>query len=250
MEHLLMIDAAKRASAKRISAVCPYYGYGRQDRKSGPREPISARLVADLLKVAGSDRVLSIDLHSGQIMGFFDGPFDHMTAANVLVDYLRTNAPTDLVIVSPDAGRAKVMEKFASYLNAGTAVVDKRRDPVSGKVTTRGVLGDVDGRMCVIVDDEIQTAGTICQAAEQIEKAGASDIWAVATHGVLSDPAVDRLKNSIVSRVVVTNTVPIPAEKQFDKLEIVSIAKVIADAIDAVFEDTSVSEIFGGKNAD
>ena len=248
MEHLLMIDAAKRGSAKRITAVCPYYGYGRQDRKSVGREPISARLVADMLKVAGSDRVLSVDLHSGQIMGFFDGPFDHMTAANLLEDYLRTNAPSDMVIVSPDPGRARVMERFANHLDAGTAVVDKRRDPVTGQVTTRGVLGDVDGRMCVIVDDEIQTAGTICQAAEQVSKAGATEVWAVATHGVLSDPAIDRLKSSLIARVVVTNTVPIPPEKQFDKLEVVSIAKVIADAIDAVFQDTSVSEIFGGEN--
>ena len=248
MEQLLMIDAAKRASAKRISAVCPYYGYGRQDRKSAGREPISARLVADLLKVAGADRVISVDLHSGQIQGFFDGPFDHLTAATVLEDYLRANAPSDLVIVSPDTGRTKVMEKFATHLNAGTAVVDKRRDPVTGRVTTRGVLGDVDGRMCVLVDDEIDTAGTICQAAEQVMMAGASEVWAIATHGVLSDPATDRLKNSVIARVVVTNTVPIPPEKAFDKLEVVSVSGVIADAIDAVFEDTSVSEIFGGDN--
>jgi ribose-phosphate pyrophosphokinase len=247
-EQLIMLDAAKRASAKRITAVCPYYGYGRQDRKSAGREPISARLVADCLKVSGANRVLAVDLHSGQIQGFFDGPFDHLTAATVLEDHLRAHAPKDLVIVSPDTGRTKVMEKFASHLNAGTAVVDKRRDPVTGQVTTRGVLGDVAGRMCVIVDDEIDTAGTICKAAEQIANAGATEIWAVATHGVLSDPAVDRLKNSVISRVVVTNTVPIPPEKEFDKLEVVSVARVIADAIDAVFEDTSVSEIFGGEN--
>jgi len=248
MEQLLMIDAAKRASAKRITAVCPYYGYGRQDRKSAGREPISARLVADMLKVAGADRVLSVDLHSGQIQGFFDGPFDHLTAATVLESYLRQHAPADMVIVSPDTGRTKVMEKFASHLNAGTAVVDKRRDPLTGEVTTRGVLGDVDGLMCVVVDDEISTAGTICQAADQVLKAGATEVWALATHGVLSDPAIDRLKNSLISRVVVTNTVPIPSEKQFDKLEVVSVAGVIADAIGAVFEDTSISEIFGGEN--
>jgi ribose-phosphate pyrophosphokinase len=248
MEQLLMIDAAKRASAKRITAVCPYYGYGRQDRKSAGREPISARLVADLLKVAGADRVLSVDLHSGQIQGFFDGPFDHLTAATVLEDYLRTNAPADFVIVSPDTGRTKVMEKFASHLNAGTAVVDKRRDPVTGMVSTRGVLGDVAGSMCVLVDDEIDTAGTICQAADEVAKAGASEVWALATHGVLSDPAIDRLKNSVIGRIVVTNTVPIGGDKHFDKLEVVSVAKIIADAVAAVFEDTSVSEIFGGEN--
>jgi len=248
MEQLLMIDAAKRASAKRITAVCPYYGYGRQDRKSSGREPISARLVADLLKVAGANRVLSVDLHSSQIQGFFDGPFDHLTAATVLEGYLRANAPSDLVVVSPDTGRTKVMDKFATHLNAGTAVVDKRRDTSTGRVTTRGVLGDVDGRMCVLVDDEIATGGTICQAAEQVVKAGATEVWALATHGVLSDPAVDRLKNSVIARVVVTDTVPIGPEKRFDKLEVVSVAKVIADAVSAVFEDTSVSEIFGGDN--
>jgi len=248
MEQLLMIDAAKRASAKRITAVCPYYGYGRQDRKSAGREPISARLVADLLKVAGANRVLGVDLHSGQIQGFFNGPFDHLTAASVLEDHLRANAPADLVVVSPDTGRTKVMEKFATHLNAGTAVVDKRRDPVSGRVTTRGVLGEVDGRMCVLVDDEIDTAGTICAAAEEVAKAGATEVWAIATHGVLSGPAIDRLKNSAIARVVVTNTVPIGSEKQFDKLEVVSVAKVIADTVGAVFEDASVSEIFGGEN--
>jgi ribose-phosphate pyrophosphokinase len=247
-EQGLMIDAAKRASAKRITAVCPYYGYGRQDRKSAGREPISARLVADFLKVAGANRVLSVDLHSGQIQGFFDGPFEHLTAATVLEDYLRANAPSDIVIVSPDPGRAKVMDKFATHLNAGTAVVDKRRDPRTGQVATRGVLGDVEGRMCVLVDDEIDTAGTICQAADQVVRAGAVEVWALATHAVLSDPAVDRLKNSVISRVVVTNTVPISPEKEFDKLEVVSVAGVIADAIDAVFEDTSVSELFGGEN--
>src|SRR5579872_1026052 len=227
MEQLLMIDAAKRASAKRITAVCPYYGYGRQDRKSAGREPISARLVADLLKVAGANRVVGVDLHSGQIQGFFDGPFDHLTAATVLEAYLRANAPADMVIVSPDPGRAKVMDKFATHLNAGTAVVDKRRDPHSGRVQSRGVLGDVDGRMCVVVDDEIDTAGTICQAAEQVMKAGATEVWAIATHGVLSDPAIDRLKNSVIGRIVVTNTVPIGPEKEFDKLEVVSVARVI-----------------------
>jgi ribose-phosphate pyrophosphokinase len=248
MEQLLMIDAAKRASAKRITAVCPYYGYSRQDRKSKEREPITARMVADCLKVAGANRVLSVDLHSGQIQGFFDGPFDHLTAATVLEDYLRGNAPDDMVIVSPDTGRTKVMEKFATHLNAGTAVVDKRRDPVTGKVASRGVLGDVDGRMCVLVDDEIDTAGTICQAADQVMAAGATEVWAIATHGVLSEPAIDRLKNSVIARVVVTNTVPIGPDKEFDKLEVVSVARIIADAIDAVFEDTSVSEIFGGEN--
>jgi ribose-phosphate pyrophosphokinase len=248
MEQLIMIDAAKRASAKRITAVCPYYGYGRQDRKASGREPITARLVADLLAAAGANRVVAIDLHSGQIQGFFDGPFDHLTAMTVLEDYLRHNAPADMVVVSPDAGRSKVTEKFARHLNTDMAIVDKRRDPHTGGVETRGVLGEVEGRMCVLVDDEIDTAGTICQAADQLVAAGASEVWALATHGVLSDPAIDRLKNSCIARIVVTNTVPLPSDTHLDKIEVVSVAKVIADAIDAVFEDTSVSEIFGGEN--
>jgi ribose-phosphate pyrophosphokinase len=248
MEQLIMIDAAKRASAKRITAVCPYYGYGRQDRKASGREPISARLVADLLAVAGANRVVAVDLHSGQIQGFFDGPFDHLTAMTVLEAFLRVNAPPDLVVVSPDTGRSKVTEKYARRLNTDMAIVDKRRDPLTGEIDTRGVLGDVSGRMCVLVDDEIDTAGTICRAAEELVAAGASEVWAIATHGVLSEPAIDRLKNSVIAKVVITNTVPVPEDARLDKLEVVSVARVIADAIDAVFEDTSVSEIFGGEN--
>ena len=249
MEQLIMIDAAKRASAKRITAVCPYYGYGRQDRKASGREPITARLVADLLAAAGANRVVAVDLHSGQIQGFFDGPFDHFTAMTVLEDYLRETAPADMMVVSPDAGRSKVTEKYARHLNTDMAIVDKRRNPHSGEVQTRGVLGDVAGRMCVLVDDEIDTAGTICQAAEHLIAAGALDVWAIATHGVLSDPAIDRLKNSVISKVVVTNTVPLPADGlELDKIEVVSVARIIADAIDAIFEDTSVSELFGGEN--
>lgn len=248
MEQLIMIDAAKRASAKRITAVCPYYGYGRQDRKASGREPITARLVADLLAAAGANRVVAVDLHSGQIQGFFNGPFDHLTAMTVLEEYLRDNAPSNPVVVSPDAGRSKVTEKYARHLNTDMAIVDKRRDPLSGEVETRGVLGEVTGRMCVLVDDEIDTAGTICQAADQLVAAGAREVWAMATHGVLSDPAIDRLKNSVIAKVVVTNTVPLPGEDRLDKIEVVSVAGIIANAIDAVFEDTSVSEIFGGEN--
>ena len=249
MEQLIMIDAAKRASAKRITAVCPFYGYSRQDRKAEGREPITAKLVADMLTVAGADRVVSVDLHSGQIQGFFDKPVDHLTAMPVLVDYLRQQGGDDLVVVAPDAGRVKVAERFAQHVGADLAFVYKRRPKgVANAVEALGVIGEVDGRRCVVIDDMIDTAGTICAAATALLERGATDVWAMATHGVLSDPATDRLKNSDISRVVVTNTLPIPPEKQIDKLEVLSAARIIADAIDAVFEDSSVSEIFGGEN--
>ena len=249
MEHLIMIDAAKRASAKRITAVAPYYGYSRQDRKATGREPITAKLVADMLSVAGADRVVSVDLHSGQIQGFFDVPFDHLTAAPVLVDYLRTQGTNDLVVVAPDAGRVKVAERFSQHLSSDLAVVHKRRQSgTAGEVEALQVVGEVSGRRCVLIDDMIDTAGTIVAAADLLIERGAAEVWCMATHAVLSDPAVDRLKNSALTKVVVTNTLPIPTEHQFDKLEVLSVAKLISDAIGAVFEDTSVSEIFGGEN--
>ena len=250
MEQLIMIDAAKRASAKRITAVCPYYGYSRQDRKASGREPITAKLVADMFTAAGADRIVSVDLHSGQIQGFFDGPVDHLTATPVLVEHLqRACGDQDLVVVAPDAGRLKAAEVYAQHLNADLASIWKKRAKGdSSQVQALGVMGDVDGRLCVLVDDMIDTAGTIVAAAERLAAAGASDVWAAATHGVLSDPATDRLKNSSISRVFITNTLPLPSEKQLDKIEVLSAARIIADAIDAVFEDTSVSEIFGGEN--
>jgi ribose-phosphate pyrophosphokinase len=246
MEQCIMIDAAKRASAKRITAVCPYFGYSRQDRKAEGREPITARLVCDMLEAAGADRIVSVDLHSGQIQGFFDGPVDHLSGMPVLEDYLRDNAPRELVVVAPDAGRIKVAERLAQHLDADLASVYKRR--AKGSVQALGVMGDVAGRPCLLIDDIIDTAGTIVAAADVLIDHGASDVWAMATHGVLSDPAVDRLKNSRLSKVVIADTIPLPPEKQIDKIEVLSIAKTIADAIDAVFEDTSVSEIFGGEN--
>ncbi|MHB8682075.1 MAG: ribose-phosphate diphosphokinase [Acidimicrobiales bacterium] len=249
MEQLIMIDAAKRASAKRITAVCPYYGYSRQDRKATGREPITAKLVADMLQVAGADRVVSVDLHSGQIQGFFDVPFDHLTAMPVLVDDLLRNGTENLVVVAPDAGRVKVAERFSQHLGADLAFVHKRRPRGSAnQVEALDVVGEVEGRRCVLIDDMIDTAGTICAAAELLTERGAAETWAMATHGVLSDPALERLEKSPLGRVVVTNTLPIPEDRRIDKLEILSVAKLIADAIDAVFEDTSVSEIFGGDN--
>jgi ribose-phosphate pyrophosphokinase len=251
MEQWLMIDAAKRASAKRITAVCPYYGYSRQDRKSKGREPISARLVSDFFAQAGADRIMSVDLHSGQIQGFFDGPVDHLTAVPLLTEYLREHASNDFVMVAPDTGRTKVAEQAARHLsgNVDVASVYKRRpkDAVN-QVQALDVMGQVRGRMCVLIDDMIDTAGTICAAADILIDKGATEVWAMATHALLSDPAVDRLKNSQIARVVVTDTLPLPAEKQIDKIEVVSVSQIFADAVDAVFEDGSVSEIFGGEN--
>jgi len=249
MEQLIMIDAAKRASAKRITAVCPYYGYSRQDRKAIGREPITAKLVADVLQVAGADRVVSLDLHSGQIQGFFDIPFDHLTAMPVLVEELRRCGTEDMVVVAPDAGRVKVAERFSQHLNSDLAFVHKRRPRgTANQVEALDVVGEVEGRHCVLIDDMIDTAGTICAGAELLAERGASDIWAMATHPVLSDPALERLEKSPLSRVVVTDTLPIAPDRRIEKLAVLSVSKLIADAIDAVFEDTSVSEIFGGEN--
>ncbi|HEX6476116.1 MAG TPA: ribose-phosphate diphosphokinase [Acidimicrobiales bacterium] len=249
VEQLIMIDAAKRASAKRITAVCPYYGYSRQDRKASGREPITAKLIADMLRVAGVDRVVSVDLHSGQIQGFFDGPVDHLTALPVLTDYLRREGPGGMVIVAPDAGRVKAAERFARHLDADLAIVRKRRaKDAANQVEAMDVVGPVSGRCCVLVDDMIDTAGTVCAAAELLVDRGAAEVWAMATHGLLSDPALDRLKSSPLTRVIVTNTLPLAEDRRIDKIEVLSVAEIIADAIDAVFEDTSVSEIFGGEN--
>jgi ribose-phosphate pyrophosphokinase len=250
MEQWVMIDAAKRASAKRITAVCPRYGYARQDRKSRAREPITARMVADFFRAAGAERIMTVDLHSGQVQGFFDGPVDHLTAVNLLVDYLRANVTGDFVMVSPDTGRTKVAEKAARAAgDVDMAAVYKRRsvDRV-GHVEALDVMGDVKGRRCILIDDEIDTAGTLCEAAKLLYQKGATDVWATATHGVFSDPAIDRLKNSNITRVIVTDTVPLPPERQIPKIESVSVAKTFADAIRAVFEESSVSRIFGGDN--
>lgn len=248
MEQLIMIDAAQRASAKRITAVCPFYGYARQDRKAEGREPITARLMADLFKTAGAKRMVSVDLHSGQIQGFFDGPVDHLTAMPVIESYLKRHA-TDPVIVSPDAGRIKVAERLAQHLGADLAFVYKRRPKGTTNVARAlDVIGDVEGRQCILTDDMIDTGGTIVSAAELLLERGATEVWAMATHGVLSDPAVERLKNSRLARVVLTNTLPLPPEKQIDKIEVLSVAEIIAKALSAVFEEASVSEIFGGEN--
>jgi ribose-phosphate pyrophosphokinase len=252
MEQLVMIDAMKRASAKRITAVIPYYGYSRQDKKGLAREPISAKLVADTISVAGADRVVSVDLHSGQIQGYFDFPFDHLTALPILSDYISQELGLydgDLVIVAPDAGRIKTAERLREYLHADLAFLYKRRSRhEANKIEEMAVVGEVDGRPCVLVDDMIDTAGTVAKGATALAAQGAGPIFAAATHPILSGKAVQLLEESPIQEVVVTNTMPIPEEKQFDKLKVLSIAPLIASALRAVFEDTSVSEIFRGDN--
>ena len=248
MEHLIMVDAARRASAKRITVVCPHYGYARQDRKASGREPITAKLVANLFKEAGASRLVSVDLHSGQIQGFFDGPVDHLTAMPVLVDHLRS-LEGDLTIVSPDAGRVKVAERYAMQLGADLAIVHKRRNHSAfHTVEAKEVVGEVDGKVCVLVDDMIDTAGTICAAADQLTERGAARVVAATTHGVFSGQAMERLVASSIEKIIVTDTVPLPEDTDHDLIEVLSVAPLIARAIDAVFEDTSVSEIFGGNN--
>ena len=251
MEQLIMIDAAYRASAKRITAVCPFYGYARQDRKAEGREPITARMVADLFKSAGAKRMISIDLHSGQIQGFFDGPVDHLTAMPVLENYVREHA-VEPVIVAPDAGRIKVAERMAQHLTdkgSDLAFIYKRRPKGTANVAeAKEVMGDVDGRLCILTDDMIDSGGTIVSAADVLMARGAKEVWAMATHAVLSGPAIERLEKSVITRVVLTNTLPLAPEQQIAKIEVLSIAPLIADALNAVFDDASVSEIFGGEN--
>jgi ribose-phosphate pyrophosphokinase len=253
-EQGLMIDAAKRASARRVTAVCPFYGYARQDRKAEGREPISARLLADFLTVAGADRLVAVDLHTGQIQGFFDFPVDHLTAVPLLAAHVATELEGEVVVVSPDAGGLKLARRFANCLGdanvqSDLAFIDKRRPKGTHNVAeATEVVGNVRGNVCVLIDDMIDTAGTIVSAANLLTERGASEVWVAATHGVLSGPAVDRLKNAPIRQVVVTNTLPIPDEKRFDALHVLSIAPIIAEALGAVFEDTSVSEIFRGDN--
>ena len=248
MEQLLMVDALKRASAKRITVVMPFYPYARQDKKHVGHEPISARLIADLFKTAGADRLMAVDLHTSQIQGFFDGPVDHLFALPLLADHVaETWGHTDLVVVSPDAGRVRVAERWTDRLNSPLAIIHKRRDPrVPNQVKVNEVVGDVAGKTCILVDDMVDTGGTITKAAEALFDNGAVDVIVAATHAVLSGPAVDRLKNSRISEVVLTNTLPIDDGVRFDKLTVLSIAPLIARAITEVFEDGSVTSLFDG----
>lgn len=255
MQHLIMIDALKRASAKRITAVAPFYPYSRQDRKARSREAITAKLIADFYEAAGADRVLSVDLHTGQIQGFFDIPFDHLTALPLLAEHYAAKLEDDYVIVSPDAGGVRLADKYVQYLSefhnlhGQVAFLHKKRKKDARNVSqTLAVVGEVKDKICVIVDDMIDTAGTLTNGVESLLEMGAREVYAAATHPVLSGPAVDRIKNSSIKEVAVTNTLPIPSEKEMDKLVVLSIAPTIAQTIKAVFEEESVSELFHGEN--
>jgi ribose-phosphate pyrophosphokinase len=250
MEQLLMIDALKRGSAKRITAILPFYPYARQDKKHRGREPISARLVADLLKTAGANRILTVDLHTDQIQGFFDGPVDHMRAQKLLTGYIAEHyADHDMVVVSPDSGRVRVAEKWADSLGGvPLAFIHKTRDPlVPNQVVSNRVVGDVRGKTCILTDDMIDTGGTIAGAVNLLRQDGASDVIIAATHGVLSDPAAQRLADCGAREVIVTNTLPIGEEKRFPSLTVLSIAPLLANTIRAVFDNGSVTSLFDGS---
>ena len=248
MEQLIMVDALKRASAKRITVVAPVYPYARQDKKGRGREPISARLVADLYKAAGADRIMSVDLHAAQIQGFFDGPVDHLFAMPVLLDHFQKQLdPATLTVVSPDMGRVRVADIWSQKLGAPLAIIHKRRDPmVHNQVTVHEIVGEVEGRVCLLVDDMIDTGRTIVKAAEALKKNGALSVVVAATHAVFSDPAFDILQDAAVDQVVVTDTLPVPDEKRWDRLTVLSIAPLIARAIHEVFDDGSVTSMFDG----
>jgi len=250
MEQLLTIDALNRASAKRITAVVPFFGYGRQDKKVLPREPISARLMGDLFMAAGADRIVSVDLHTGQVQGFISKPFDHLTALPIFTDYLKDKLDGPVTVVSPDSGGVKRAEKYARHLDAYVAFVAKRRERNQHNVSQAlAMVGKVRDRHAVIVDDIIDTAGTAVNAAHLLRQKGAISVIVAATHGIFSEPAIDNIKNAPVDEVVITNTLPMPPEAEaLDKVTVLSVAPIVADALKAIFMETSVSEIFLGEN--
>ncbi len=244
MELLIMIDACRRASAGRITAVMPYFGYARQDRKARPRDPITAKLVADILTSAGADRVLTMDLHAAQIQGFFDIPVDHLYGAPILARYFKNKMNENWVVVSPDVGSVGRARNFASRVNASLAIVDKRR-PKANAIEVMNVIGDVKGKSCIMVDDMIDTAGTICQGAEALVKNGAKEVYACCTHGVLSGPAMERLTNSAIKEIVVLDTIDLPENvRNNPKIKVLSVSKLVAKAITTIFSDTSLSAIY------
>ncbi|MDO9397681.1 MAG: ribose-phosphate diphosphokinase [Herbiconiux sp.] len=248
MEQLIMVDALKRASAKRITVVAPFYPYARQDKKGRGREPISARLVADLFKAAGADRIMSVDLHAAQIQGFFDGPVDHLFAMPVLLEHMRKSLdPATLTVVSPDMGRVRVADIWSDKLGVPLAIIHKRRDPrVPNQVSVHEIVGDVNGRVCLLVDDLIDTGRTIVAAAEALKANGATGVVVAATHAVFSDPATEILQSPFIDQVVVTDTLPLPPEKHWDRLTVLPIAPLVARAIHEVFSDGSVTTMFDG----
>lgn len=248
MEQLIMVDALKRASAKRITVVAPFYPYSRQDKKGRGREPISARLIADLFKAAGADRIMSVDLHAAQIQGFFDGPVDHLFAMPVLLEHFRAQLdPSTLAVVSPDMGRVRVADIWSDKLGAPLAIIHKRRDPlVPNQVSVHEIVGEVEGKVCLLVDDMIDTGRTIVKAAEALKKAGAIGVVVAATHAIFSDPAFDILQAEAIDQVVVTDTLPIPEDKRWDRLTVLPIAPLLARAIHEVFDDGSVTSMFDG----
>jgi ribose-phosphate pyrophosphokinase len=248
MEQLIMVDALKRASAKRITVVAPFYPYARQDKKGRGREPISARLIADLFKAAGADRIMSVDLHAAQIQGFFDGPVDHLFAMPVLLEHFQKQLnPSTLTVVSPDMGRVRVADIWSDKLGAPLAIIHKRRDPkVPNQVSVHEIVGDVEGRVCLLVDDLIDTGRTIAKAAEALKANGATGVVVAATHAVFSDPAVEVLQSDFIDQVVVTDTLPVSSDKHWDRLTVLPIAPLLARAIREVFEDGSVTSMFDG----
>jgi len=244
VELLLLIDALKRASAGRITAVIPYYGYARQDRKVQPRVPISSKLVADLITVAGANRVLTVDLHAGQIQGFFNIPVDHLYASPVILDYIKKSNIKDIVIVSPDAGGVERARAFAKRLSASLAIIDKRRER-ENESQVMNVIGDVKGKNTIILDDMIDTAGTIAQAASALKEKGAKKVLAACTHAVLSGPAIDRINNSVIEELIVTNTIQLDSKQEkCKKLTVLSIASLLAEAIKRIHEESSISSLF------
>ncbi|WP_427339316.1 ribose-phosphate diphosphokinase [Caloranaerobacter sp. DY30410] len=243
MELLILIDALKRASAGRINAVIPYYGYARQDRKTKAREPITAKLVADILTTAGADRVVSMDLHAGQIQGYFDIPVDHLTGVPILANYFKNIIDKETVVVSPDIGGVKRARNFASLLDLPIAIIEKRR-PKANVSEVMNVIGDIEDKNVILVDDIVDTAGSLTKAAKVLKDFGAKKVYACCTHPVLSGPAIDRLKDSVIEKLVVTDTIPLTEDKQIDKIEVVSVAPLFAEAIRRIYSNESVSRLF------
>jgi len=248
MEQLIMVDALKRASAKRITVVAPFYPYARQDKKGRGREPISARLVADMFKAAGADRIMSVDLHAAQIQGFFDGPVDHLFAMPVLLEHFKKQLdPATLTVVSPDMGRVRVADIWSDKLGAPLAIIHKRRDPrVPNEVSVHEIVGEVEGRVCLLVDDMIDTGRTIAKGAQALKDNGATSVVVAATHAVFSDPATEVLQSDWIDQVVVTDTLPLAQDKRWERLTVLPIAPLLARAIREVFEDGSVTSMFDG----